>query len=260
MGHRSHAARRSIIISATKRRPSTSRRRLSCAEKAGSGCRRRTDGAMRHRFPGKSQNPIGDGASCQPCACLRHVFTELPKTQSLGEVEALPPARLDPHRADRGSGPDRAPAAAGRRAGAGGEGAVPLARSAGRADWLKGQARQLPSSSPTKPTTRAPTSSKTSDCSPTTPSTPATDCASSSPDGPNCDDDSPTVHESLNPRIVVRHPLPELSHNELPPLPRTPSAQPRHRTPLFSPPAAALDHQHQVNERHLHTALEELRP
>ena len=31
----------------------------------------------------------------EPCACLRHVFTELPKAQSLAEVEALLPTRLD---------------------------------------------------------------------------------------------------------------------------------------------------------------------
>ena len=32
----------------------------------------------------------------EPYAYLRHVFTELPKAQSLGEVEALLPTRLDP--------------------------------------------------------------------------------------------------------------------------------------------------------------------
>ena len=32
----------------------------------------------------------------EPYASLRHVFTELPKTQSLAEVEALLPTRLDP--------------------------------------------------------------------------------------------------------------------------------------------------------------------
>ena len=31
----------------------------------------------------------------EPCAYLRHVFTELPKAQSLAEVEALLPTRLD---------------------------------------------------------------------------------------------------------------------------------------------------------------------
>ena len=32
----------------------------------------------------------------EPYAYLRHVFTELPKAQSLGEFEALLPTRLDP--------------------------------------------------------------------------------------------------------------------------------------------------------------------
>ena len=32
----------------------------------------------------------------EPCAYLRHVFTELPKAQSLADVEALLPTRLDP--------------------------------------------------------------------------------------------------------------------------------------------------------------------
>ena len=32
----------------------------------------------------------------EPYAYLRHVFTELPKAQSLAEVEALLPTRLDP--------------------------------------------------------------------------------------------------------------------------------------------------------------------
>ena len=32
----------------------------------------------------------------EPYASLRHVFTELPKAQSLAEVEALLPTRLDP--------------------------------------------------------------------------------------------------------------------------------------------------------------------
>ena len=41
--------------------------------------------------------PAKAGAnSLEPCACLRHVFTELPKAQSLAEVEALPATRLDP--------------------------------------------------------------------------------------------------------------------------------------------------------------------
>ena len=32
----------------------------------------------------------------EPYAYLRHVFTELPKAQSLAEIEALLPTRLDP--------------------------------------------------------------------------------------------------------------------------------------------------------------------
>ena len=32
----------------------------------------------------------------EPYAYLRHVFTELPKAQSLGEVERLLPTRIDP--------------------------------------------------------------------------------------------------------------------------------------------------------------------
>ncbi len=32
----------------------------------------------------------------EPCAYLRHVFTELPKAKSLGEIEALLPTRLAP--------------------------------------------------------------------------------------------------------------------------------------------------------------------
>ena len=34
----------------------------------------------------------------EPYAYLRHVFTESPKPQSLGDVEALLPTRLDPSR------------------------------------------------------------------------------------------------------------------------------------------------------------------
>ena len=34
----------------------------------------------------------------EPYAYLRHVFTELPKAQSLSDVEALLPTRLDPAR------------------------------------------------------------------------------------------------------------------------------------------------------------------
>ena len=41
--------------------------------------------------------PAKAGAnSLEPYAYLRHVFTELPKAQSLAEVEALLPTRLDP--------------------------------------------------------------------------------------------------------------------------------------------------------------------
>ena len=96
---------------------------------------------------------------------------------------------------------------------------------------------------------------------------------------------SMTVHESLDQRIVVRHHLAGLARDELP-------AYLAHRLrlagtelPVFSPPAiealyqatngmprkinriahyalsaAALDKQQQVNEAHLFTAIEELRP
>ena len=39
-----------------------------------------------------------------PYAYLRHVFTELPKAQSLGDVEALLPTRLEPSRLTNDSG------------------------------------------------------------------------------------------------------------------------------------------------------------
>ena len=46
-----------------------------------------------------------------PYAYLRHVFTELPKAQSLAEVEALLPTRLDPAALARGSLQGSSPAA-----------------------------------------------------------------------------------------------------------------------------------------------------
>jgi type II secretory pathway predicted ATPase ExeA len=96
---------------------------------------------------------------------------------------------------------------------------------------------------------------------------------------------SMTVHESLHQRIVVRHHLPGLPRDEI-------SRYLEHRLrlagtelPLFTQPAiealfqatngmprklnrlahyaltaAALDRQHQVNDNHLHAALEELHP
>ena len=40
----------------------------------------------------------------EPYAYLRHVFTELPKAQSLADIEALLPTRLDPAALARDSG------------------------------------------------------------------------------------------------------------------------------------------------------------
>ena len=47
----------------------------------------------------------------EPYAYLRHVFTELPKAQSLAEVEALLPTRLDPATLARDSLQGPSPAA-----------------------------------------------------------------------------------------------------------------------------------------------------
>lgn len=94
-----------------------------------------------------------------------------------------------------------------------------------------------------------------------------------------------TVHESLDQRIVVRHHLPGLTRDELPPYLEHRLRLAGTEMPLFTPPAieilyqatngmprkinriahyaltaAAIDNQQQVTDPHLHAALEELRP
>lgn len=96
---------------------------------------------------------------------------------------------------------------------------------------------------------------------------------------------SMTVHESLDQRIVVRHHLPGLARDELPrylehrlrlagtelPVFTKPAVEglfqatngmPRkvNRLAHYAMTAAALDSKHQVDDQHLHAALEELRP
>ena len=94
-----------------------------------------------------------------------------------------------------------------------------------------------------------------------------------------------TVHESLDQRIVVRHHLPGLARDELPrylahrlrlagtelPVFTNPAVEglfqatngmPRkvNRLAHYAMTAAALDGKRQVDDQHLHAALEELRP
>jgi len=96
---------------------------------------------------------------------------------------------------------------------------------------------------------------------------------------------SMTLHESLNQRIVVRHHLHGLARDELPRYLEHRLHLAGTELPVFTPPAiealfqatngmprkvnrlahyalsaAALDKQHQVNDSHLHAALEELHP
>ena len=54
---------------------------------------------------------VCQGVGIEPYAYLRHVFTELPKAQSLAEIEALLPTRLDPAALARDSLQESFPAA-----------------------------------------------------------------------------------------------------------------------------------------------------
>ena len=72
---------------------------------------RRYRGRRQRERPALFAYRVCQGVGLEPYAYLRHVVTELPKVQSLAEVEALLPTGLDPAALARDSLQESYPAA-----------------------------------------------------------------------------------------------------------------------------------------------------